>query len=144
MEWDIREAEGAALAELKAAVALYKKHRALLHSGVAVHADLADPAYLLHGVVARDASEALFAFVCTATSFSEAPGRIGIPGLDAERRYRVRVAFPSGSDHSFRQQQAPAWVADGLEATGLALARVGLPMPVLNPEHAILLEVAAV
>ena len=144
MEWDIREATGEVLVQLTQAVALYKRHRALLHSGVAVHADLVDPAYLLHGVVAQDASEALFAFVCTATSFSETPGRIGIPGLDAERRYRVRVAFPSGGDHSYRQQQAPAWVADGFEATGLALSRVGLPMPILNPEHAILLEVEAV
>jgi len=142
MEWDIREAEGEVLAELKDAVALYKKHRALLHSGVAVHADLVDPAYLFHGVVAQDASEALFAFVSVASSFAEHPGRVQFPGLDPERRYRVRVAFPSGS-HPFIQRQAPGWLATGFEATGLALAKVGLPMPILNPEHAIVLEVVA-
>ncbi|MEO6943638.1 MAG: alpha-galactosidase [Lacisediminihabitans sp.] len=142
MEWDIREADGEVLAELKAAVALYKKHRALLHSGVAVHADLADPAYLLHGVVAQDASMALFAFVSVATSFAEHPGRVQFPGLDPERRYRVRVAFPSGAD-AYKQQEGPAWVANGFEATGLALAKVGLPMPILNPEHAIVLELLA-
>jgi alpha-galactosidase len=142
MEWDIREAEGEVLAELKDAVALYKKHRALLHSGVAVHADLIDPAYLLHGVVAQDASEALFAFVSVASSFAEHPGRVQFPGLDPERRYRVRVAFPSGS-HPFIQRQAPGWLATGFEATGLALAAVGLPMPILNPEQAIVLEIVA-
>ncbi|MEO7122493.1 MAG: alpha-galactosidase [Lacisediminihabitans sp.] len=142
MEWDIREAKGEVLAELKAAVALYKKHRALLHSGVAVHADLADPAYLLHGVVAQDASEALFAFVSVATSFADHPGRVQFPGLDPERRYRVRIAFPDGNA-AYMQRQAPSWTADGFEATGLALAKVGLPMPILNPEHAIVLEVTA-
>jgi alpha-galactosidase len=143
MEWDIREAEGKVLAELTAAVALYKKHRALLHSGVAVHADLVDPAYLLHGVVAQDASEALFAFVSVASSFADHPGRVQFPGLDPERRYRVRIAFPSGDD-AYMQRHQTSWSADGFEATALALAKVGLPMPILNPEHAIVLEVVGV
>jgi alpha-galactosidase len=143
MEWDIREAEGNVLAELKAAVSLYKKHRGLLHSGVSVHADLADPAYLLHGTVAQDASSALFAFVSVASSFAEHPGRVHIPGLDPRRRYRVTLAFPSGH-RAYKQERPPSWVADGFEGTGLALAKVGLPMPILNPEHAIVLEVAAV
>ncbi len=143
MEWDIREAQGDVLRELTSAVLLYKKHRALLHGGVAVHADLADPAYLLHGIVAQDSSEALFAFVCTETSFSESPGRIGFPGLDARRRYRVNVVLPGGSE-TFKQDKAPGWIAGGAEMTGLALERVGLPMPILNPEHAILLEVEAI
>ncbi|WP_349899274.1 alpha-galactosidase [Parafrigoribacterium soli] len=142
MEWDIREAQGEVLAELKDAVALYKKHRALLHSGVAVHADLVDPAFLLHGVVAQDDSEALFAFVSVASSAAEHPGRVQFPGLDPERRYRVTVAFPTGRD-AYVQRTAPSWIADGFEATGLALTKVGLPMPILNPEHAIVLEVAA-
>ncbi len=143
MEWDIREAQGEVLVELKAAVVLYKKHRALLHSGVAVHADLVDPAYLLYGAVAQDASKALFAFVSVASSAAEHPGRVQFPGLDAERRFRVTVTFPTGG-HPFIQRQAPGWVASGIEATGLALAKVGLPMPILNPEHAIVLEVVAV
>jgi alpha-galactosidase len=142
MEWDIREAEGEVLTELRDAVTLYKKHRTLLHSGVAVHADLPDPAYLLHGVVAQDSSEALFAFVSVASSAAEHPGRVQFPGLDPERRYRVTVAFPSGGG-AYIQRRPPSWLAEGFEATGLALAKVGLPMPILNPEHAIVLEVSA-
>jgi alpha-galactosidase len=130
------------LTELRDAVTLYKKHRTLLHSGVAVHADLPDPAYLLHGVVAQDSSEASFAFVSVACSAAEHPGRVQFPGLDPERRYRVTVAFPSGGG-AYIQRRPPSWLAEGFEATGLALAKVGLPMPILNPEHAIVLEVSA-
>ena len=142
LEWDIRHVTGTARAELKQAIALYKAARALLHSGVTVNADLPDPAFALHGVVAQDASEALFAFVCVATSFAETPGRIGIPGLDATRRYRVEVVFPSGND-AYLQRAAPGWLSGGAKASGLYLAEVGLPMPILAPEHSILLQVTA-
>jgi alpha-galactosidase len=142
LEWDIRQVTGAARAELTQAIGLYKATRALLHSGVTVNADLPDPAYALHGVVAQDASEALFAFVCVATSFAETPGRIGIPGLDATRRYRVEVVFPSGNG-AYLQRTAPTWLANGAQASGRYLEEVGLPMPILAPEHSILLQVTA-
>jgi alpha-galactosidase len=142
LEWDIRQVTGAARAELRQAIGLYKATRALLHSGVTVNADLPDPAYALHGVVAQDASEALFAFVCVATSFAETPGRIGIPGLDATRRYRVEVVFPSGNG-AYLQRTAPTWLANGAQASGRYLEEVGLPMPILAPEHSILLQVTA-
>ncbi|HKU03461.1 MAG TPA: alpha-galactosidase, partial [Arthrobacter sp.] len=144
--------------ELRRVVGLYKEHRDLIHSGRRVHADLADDSLLLHGVVAGPAADgsalgqgttaALFALVSTRTSAAEAPGRIGIPGLDAGRSYRVEVLLPTEDDadygHAFTQVQPPAWLAGGAEASGRFLAEVGLPMPILNPEHALLLKVAAI
>ncbi|MBC7763214.1 MAG: alpha-galactosidase, partial [Candidatus Saccharibacteria bacterium] len=54
IEWDVRTLNDSDLSELSEAVALYKKHRGLIHSGVAVHSDLVDSAYLLSGSVAQD------------------------------------------------------------------------------------------
>ena len=52
--------------------------------------------------------------------------------------------FPAPGDadyaHTFTQIQPPAWLASGAEASGKFLAEVGLPMPNLNPEHALLLR----
>jgi alpha-galactosidase len=45
--------------------------------------------------------------------------------------------------HTFTQAQPPSWLAGGAVAGGRFLAEVGLPMPVLNPEHALLLKVTA-
>ena len=42
-----------------------------------------------------------------------------------------------------RDRQPPAWLASGAEASGRFLAEVGLPMPSLNPEHALVLKVTA-
>lgn len=140
IEWDIRTADPADIAELTRAVALYKTHRSLIHRGVAVHADLADPTYSLYGSVAQDGSEALFAFVSVATSTLETPGRIGFPGLDPSANYEVTIVFPSG-DEDFMERVAAGWIASGVTATGVVLAEVGLPMPILAPEHAILIRV---
>ncbi|MEV7136595.1 GH36 C-terminal domain-containing protein, partial [Arthrobacter sp. NPDC093128] len=133
---------------------LYKEHRGLIHSGRMIRADVADDSLMLHGVVAdggADMSEgstaALFALVSTRTAFSEQPGRIAVPGLDPERDYRVEAIFPAPADadyaHTFTQVQPPAWLADRAEANGHFLAEVGLPMPALNPEHALLLKIIA-
>jgi alpha-galactosidase len=89
----------------------------------------------------------LFALVSTGTAFAEQPGRITIPGLEEDRGYRVEAIFPAPGDadyaHTFTQVQPPAWLADGAEASGRFLAGVGLPMPILNPEHALVLRFTA-
>ena len=153
MEWDVRQVEGVQRAELKRFIGIYKEHRGLIHSGRMVRADLADESLMLHGVVAGPAgasavsgsTAALFTLVSTGTSPAEQPGRIGIPGLDADAAYRVEAVFPVPGDadyaRTFTQVQPPAWLESGATASGRFLAEVGLPMPVLNPEHALLLKV---
>ena len=154
IEWDIREADEADRRTLADIIALYKQHRALLHTGTRVNADLPDDALLLHGVVAGDRSEALYAMVALGMPVAETPGRIGIPGLDPARRYRVQAVFPTRASvegaadldaaNPFMQIAPPAWLADGAEASGSFLAEVGVAMPVLRPERALLLQVTAV
>ena len=59
----------------------------------------------------------------------------------------MEAIFPAPGDadyaHTFTQVHPPAWLADGAEANGRFLAEVGLPMPILNPEHALLLRLTA-
>lgn len=155
MEWDVRDVQGAERTELKRFIGLYKQHRDLIHSGRMVRADLAEDSLMLHGVVPQAGAEvtagstsALFALVSTGSAFNQQPGRITIPGLEADRTYRIEAIFPLPSDadyeYNYTQVQPPAWMADGADATGRFLSTVGLPMPVLNPEHAVLLQVTAV
>ncbi|UKA60927.1 alpha-galactosidase [Arthrobacter sp. FW306-2-2C-D06B] len=147
MEWDVRQVQGAEREELKRFIGLYKEHRGLIHSGRIVRADVPDDSLMLHGVVSDDGDAGLFAVVSTRTSFAEQPGRLAIPGLDPERSYRVQAIFPAPGDadyaRTFTQVQPPAWLPSGAQASGRFLAEVGLPMPVLNPEHALLLSCTA-
>ena len=134
------------LAGLKAWAALYKELRPLLHSGRVVRADLADDATLLHGVVAADASHAVYCWVRLATSTKAQSGRVKLPGLPARGRYRVRIRTEAGLP-SLHQVSGPAWFTAALDGwvplPGSVLGGAGLPLPTLNPGQALLIEVAA-
>ncbi|GAB3753623.1 alpha-galactosidase [Zhihengliuella somnathii] len=147
MEWDIRQASEAERDTLARAIALYKRHRALLHSGTRVNADLTDESLRLHGVVSADRTDGLFAAVKLGTSAAEMPGAIPVPGLHPERTYRVAVELPTPADadyaDTYTQIQPPAWMTEGaLTASGAFLEHVGIQLPILNPEHALLLHVS--
>ena len=141
IEWDIASASAAEQEALAEAIAFYRRMRPLLHGGQVVRADHSNPAAYLHGVVAADRAEALFAYVQLTASAFETPGLARLPGLDPGRAYRVEPVAVAGEPET-KQAVAPAWLeAGGVTLGGRALAEVGLPLPVLRPEQALLLHV---
>jgi alpha-galactosidase len=108
-----------------------------------VRADHPNPAAYLHGVVAADRAEALFAYVQLTASAFETPGLARLPGLDPGRAYRVTPLSVAG-DPETKQAVAPRWhEAGGATLDGRSLGEVGLPMPVLRPEQALLLHLTS-
>ena len=139
LEWDLAAATEAERAAVASWLAFVRDWRAVLHTGTVVRADRADPSAWLHGVVG--AERALYAFVQLTTSALAVPEPARLPGLHPDRRYTVRPAYPAGPPQP-AGHAPPAWLAaGGIELPGRVLAAVGLPMPVLHPEEAILLEV---
>ncbi|WP_225839332.1 alpha-galactosidase [Streptomyces sp. NK08204] len=143
IEWDLTSAEPAELDRLAEWVALYKELRPLLHSGTAVHADHPDPAYQVHGVVAEDRSDAVYAVVATGTSELCPAGRVRLPGLDPQAVYRLRPQapgdVPDGIAHH-RGLRLPWWTPEGVELPGSVLSEAGIQAPVLYPERLVLLR----
>ncbi|RZT86587.1 alpha-galactosidase [Pseudonocardia sediminis] len=142
IEWDLTVVSDDERAELAAWVALHKELRPLLHSGTVVRADSPDPASALHGVVAADGSEAVFALVQLDAPLTSVPGRIRLPGLDPDRRYRVTAANAGGLPAL--RHRPPPWVAEGVTLSGAALGHAGVRAPSLQPEHLVLLRATAV
>lgn len=93
--------------------------------------------------MAYDGSAALYCWARLATSPEGQYGRVPLPGLDPEAAYRVRVRTELGLP-SFHEVAEPAWFSaaldDGLSLPGSVLTLAGLPLPNLNPEQALLLE----
>jgi alpha-galactosidase len=127
-EWDITEAP-----DLSDAVALYKRFRELIHTGELVRADHPDPSAYVHGVVGP--AEAIFAFVQLTTSALETPGPVRLPGLTGP------VTVTALNAPATAHIAPPPWMPE-LTTTGEALEKVGLQMPVLHPEQALLLHIA--
>ncbi len=139
IEWDIASASPEDLEHLRAWVAYYKEHRENLHSGRVVRLEEQDGA-LVHGVVAQDASAALYAYVRLDQHPGKDPQRFRLPGLDPLATYEVRLAQPAGSASTeYRELELDTTVT-----TGAALAELGIRPPWLMPQAAFLVEVRRV
>jgi alpha-galactosidase len=142
IEWDISTLDETELHELAAWVTTHKSHRELLHSGRAVFADLLDESADVRGVVAANGSSALFTYTQVTTSSSYPAAPVTFPGLDDNRRYRVRLAEPTSRLDGPGQSPLP-WTLEPVVLTGRALATHGLQAPVLFPEQSLLIEFIA-
>ncbi|KRC60950.1 alpha-galactosidase [Agromyces sp. Root81] len=142
VEWDLRHAGEAELAELEGWIRLHKANRELLHGGELVRLDHPDASLSVNGVVAADGSAGLFAYVSLARASVASPGRIRLPGLQPTATYRVEPALVDGLPHG--ADTAPWWELGPLELTGAALASIGVVMPRLRPEQAVLLRAVRV
>ena len=119
IEWNLATASDLERKDLASWVALYKEVRELVHTGEVVRAPQHDPSFAVHGVVAHDRSEALFALVQLTSPETSVPGAVRLPGLDPARRYHVRVQPPGDlPDHS-RGITPPPWIGRGRDVARL-------------------------
>ena len=143
LELDVTKCTDDELAALTAWAAFYREVRGLLHSGDVVRADLPGDDVLLHGVVAPDRREALYAYVRLTTSAEEQSGRLLLPGLDPELEYEVVHRPEAGAASAVEKLRTPWFERGTARATGAVLGRVGLPAPRLDPAQAVVLHVRA-
>src|SRR5690606_20253329 len=139
VEWDLASCSDEDLDALGAWVVLAKDVRELVARGRTARADLDDRETMLTAIVEPDGSRALVSWVRLGTSPETQTGRIPIPGLRADTRYRVRLCTELGLPR-FADRVPPPWVAeaaaDRLVLSGEVLGSVGLPWPSLQPAQA--------
>ncbi len=138
IEWNIAGIGESLTTELARWVDFHKENRSLFHSGDSVHADHPDPALDIRGVVAADASRAVFAFTQRQASITYPAGRFTLPGLDPEARYTVRLSEPL-NDSVGNGQSALSWSQTPHVLSGTTLGTIGLQSPVLFPEQSVLI-----
>jgi alpha-galactosidase len=151
VEWDLTTASDEQRAALAGWIALHKALRGLLHSGRVVHADLANPALVLEGVVAQDGSDALYRLAAVEHTLTWPPGRVPLPGLDPQRTYRVSAQPPGDvpargvrrPGEATGPRGVPGWGPDGVVLTGRMLAEVGLQAPLLDVDQLVLIRATA-
>lgn len=103
---------------LAAAIALHKRHRALIHGGELVRIAF-DGTVRSFGVVAADRSEALFSHALLEPHGSVYPPMLRFAGLDPARDYRVRLVWP----------ETPVWLTEPNALTELGIAGEGALLP---------------
>ena len=143
IETDVTRLSPPELDRLRAWTALYRRSRALLHTGRLRHLDLGDPGLDATSVVAVDRSRALVRVARTVTGPQSLAVPVRLRGLDRSRRYRVApatgIGVPRGLD-----MVPPPWLGRGwVELSGAVLEDVGVRLPMLAPATAIVLECVA-
>jgi len=130
MELDLAQESEADRDTLKQAIALHKRHRALIHTG-AYHRLETDDHIIAAGVCDRDRSEALFQIAILDQHKSPHPPRTRFAGLDPARRYRLACQWP-----------APLAKDIGTFA-GSALIEYGLQLPQTYPDTCLIYHLEA-
>jgi alpha-galactosidase len=168
IEWDIAKVGSPELAELAAWIEFYKEHRELLLGGDLVRLDFPDRTVNVGGVVAPDRSRAIYSLASLDGSDVVLVGRIRLPGLAPDRRYRVTpllvgrlpygvrpppwwgIRLPKIDYYDSAGSRPAGLSADaipqpaGVVLSGAALGTVGLTAPNLNPEQVALYLAQAV
>ncbi|WP_149549214.1 alpha-galactosidase [Streptomyces marokkonensis] len=141
IEWDLTRATPEERRLLAEWIETHKRLRPLLHGGTVVHADHHDPAVLVHGVVAPDRSHAVYAVVQKTTAVQVPTGRVRLPGLAEDARYRVTPLPPGDAVRGPVVSALPWWTPEGVELPGRVLSVLGVQAPTLHPESLALIEV---
>lgn len=120
-------------------IKLHKTLRPLLHTGRTWRVPSDDEAHQIHAVVANDQSEAVVMLAQLAMPTNSLSGHLRIPGLDRTAVYRVSILDkPSNYNEIINYQ--PFWTEDSCDLSGEWCEDVGLTMPILDAESAMLIK----
>ena len=136
IEANLLEMSDADREELAAAVALHKQHRELILGSDLVRLDLHEYESGF-GIISPDKQQAMFSYALLESQPNAAPGRFRFRGLDADDSYEVNVIWPLTPKSP---SESVLDVLNGATLTGDALMRIGLQLPIMNPESVLIMH----
>ena len=132
IEWDIRKADKAQRAQLAHYIALYKQHRKLIHSQVRWPLKSHEPHQIAFAI--GNEGEQLVSVFQSEMPTVTPPGNLSLTGLDEHSNYTVQLLIePEHTGHLMKDK--PDWMQTTEFITrGELLQKIGLPLPVMDPE----------
>ncbi|TCS39966.1 alpha-galactosidase [Reinekea marinisedimentorum] len=138
IEWDVRKLNEDELNELSSYIQLYKDLRTHIHSGIRI--PLAAPDKNQLAFMVSDADVHLVSLYQRNMPNSGVPGNLLLPMLEAEKKYRIKVlSQPAATHHLMKVKTAWQQLEDTV-VSGEVLAKVGIPLPVMDPETVLILQ----
>ncbi len=142
-EIDARVLDDAEIKTLRHYVALYKQHRSWISQSTTWRLESAVEHLVCSGLVSADQNTSLWFATAVSSLSSTLPGSFVLKGLQPERDYRVSLVSDNLSQLSAFTKKIPAWLNEPITLNGKLLMTVGLTLPVMPAQTAILLEVNA-
>ncbi|TQO20300.1 alpha-galactosidase [Rhodoglobus vestalii] len=143
IEWDLTATSAEEREALRTWAGTYRSLRKLIHSGRVVRGDGEDDP-IVTGIIAADSADAVYWITCLATPSDSVRPTRRLPGLDPHLSYRV-APVDVGAPAETYPGTAPAWWVDGeITLPGAVLDAVGIDVPLLHPDEAIVLRVTKI
>ncbi len=140
LEMDLRELTPSEGEALKAAIAMYKEHRALLHDGTPIRFNQR-PFEERWGVVSHDRQQGLFGYALTGSLPDTVPGRFWFSGLDPAGDYRLAWIWPQPTDRADAQRPSCGLASlNGQVVSGTILMQAGVELPYMKPQSLVIVS----
>ena len=138
-ELDARKLDEREVATLQHYTQLYKEHRHWL--GNATFWQLSPPseALIASGNVDIAKNQALYSVVAVSNMAETQPGHLLLAGLEPTGQYRLQLISSNLTELAPFNKTMPAWCSESADSTGELLMTLGVPLPVMPPQSALLI-----
>jgi len=129
---------------LKAALALYKTHRSLIHSGDLIRLEGGTEAQKMavnFAILNESKSHGLYAWNQVAESVRYLPPRFRFSGLDPAKQYKLDIIWPTDM-HDYSPSVTSQ--INGEVYSGELLSEMGMQVPVVFPQSSLIFELTEV
>ncbi len=136
----VKETEQEKLAFAKY-IDLHKQYRALIHSGQSFRLDASDNSQFIYGV--KSEHEMLITVCQMAMPSYALPAPLRVSHADPQAQYLVQlIDLPNTAIN--RMRHCPGWIGGEIRLSGQTLKEVGITMPIIDPESALLLHISQI
>lgn len=119
-------------------ISLHKEYRELLHSGTGFRLDCADGRQNIYGV--RNNNELLISVCQLAMPDYSLPTPLRISCIDENAQYEVKIVEMPDASFQLMKERAQ-WFDKTLTLSGDNLKHIGLSLPILDPESALVVSI---
>ena len=122
---------------------LYKQHRQWMSESTTVRLPLRNQALVASGMVSQDQTVSLWSVIASGSLHETAAERLVLVGLDPATRYTVTLKSNNAEELAAFAKHTPLWMRAPVTLQGDVLMSVGLTLPALPPQQALLIECSA-
>jgi len=122
-------------------VSLYKKHREWMSSATSWRLDTPTEHLVISGLVDSGKKRSLWFVVAESSLATTTPGKLLPIGLDKDQQYSVHLVSDNLDLIAHFSKKTPGWMNEPVTVSGELLMNVGLSLPILPAQSALLLEI---
>ena len=143
-EVDARKLDSDEKQHLQYYVDLYKRNRSWIANSRTWRLASTVENLVCSGLASDDRTQSLWFAIVVASLPTTVPGNMVLCGLSADSLYRVRLASRNIEQLESFTKKIPAWLESGAVVSGALLMSLGLSLPVMPAQAALLIEVNTV